>query len=471
MNPRREHPQRNRAPARVWGVLVLVGVGALWLWSVPVAPPPSQRAAEPGPAPATRPTPPDLDPSPSSPSPSTAAPPTALPPPPPPSSGFCEGPDHAPGHAPPHAFAAVQAHLNAHDALTASQRATVDALAALSRGKPSATEMFDALNRDAERSGVPALDAWLGLMALNLGRPFAGARAMDRAVRALPEEHAFWKPLAELLAHSGQVARAATWMKRYAEREPGDWAAGRRARLMEVQAEVEAGFVTVADGRFPLRHDPAVPAERVQAVLAALHDAEPRAAAMLGNLPDPVSVVIYAERADLLASTCAQGWSSAVFDGRMRFQDEAGGALRNDGSLRAVAAHELVHAFQRRLGARRDGWLIEGLARYVAHEENAHYRQVRAMMASSGATIPMGSMMGTLQEFSDAQDSGLAYDQALMMVHWVAEKRGEPALRALVTAEGANTAPVGVELLANAMAVPAEQLDRAFAQWVREGTP
>jgi hypothetical protein len=225
-----------------------------------------------------------------------------------------------------------------------------------------------------------------------------------------------------------------------------------------VQKEVEGAFVELPDRLFPLRFDPAVPRQRVESLVGALRDALPRVERLLGPLDDGVAVAVYAERADLLATTCAQGWAHAVYDGRMRFQNEAGGVLSRPDAMQAVAAHELTHVVHRRHNARSDGWLVEGVARYVAHEEDAGYQRSRKMLLENGSYIPFSSVMGTLMVLEGHQDSALAYDQSLMMVHWVVDSVGEEGLKALL----ADPRPNGQEALASVLGIPVDDLGARF---------
>jgi len=180
-------------------------------------------------------------------------------------------------------------------------------------------------------------------------------------------------------------------------------------------------------------------------------------------LKDPVAVALYNERADLLASTCAQGWAHAVFDGRLRFQNEKGGALGRPEVLKRMVVHELTHVVHRRAGARSDGWLMEGLARYIAQEEDRGYQKSVQLLAQNGGYIPFSSMLPPMMGLEGHDDSALAYDQSLMMVHWVVERSGEEGLERLLHTSEKD----GVAALAQALGLTPDELGPAFLAYVR----
>lgn len=383
-----------------------------------------------------------------------------------PASGFCDGPAGPAGYTRPGAGAATVELLRQAAHQEEQPESTVQALvlARKALGEPSAQAAWELAGRAVRQAAGPAgVHAVAGLTARRAGRPFEAAAALTRAVRMEPGVPALERELAEVLALTHRVDDALLHQRRYLEAEPNDWDAIRRARLWEVTQEVEASFVTVQDPFFPVRHDPAVPASRVAVLQQALREALPRAAALLGPLHDPVAVLVYRERADLLATTCAQGWAHAVFDGRMRFQDEEGGLLRRADGVTRLAAHELTHVLHRRHLARPDGWLLEGLARYVAHEEDASYWATLALLQDNGSHIPFSSLMGTLMVLEGAADSAMAYDQSLMMVHWVVDRRGEDGLRALLL----DTREDGEAALAAALRMEQDALGADFVRWLK----
>lgn len=380
--------------------------------------------------------------------------------------GFCGGPPGPDGYRAPGAMQAVADVVAGEQAEGGHAAALAWVRQALAT--PDAAESETLVGR--ARAVAPTLvsaQALEGLLRLYGGRPFSALGPLAAAVEAQPARTAWWRRLAEAYADTGHAAAAVALMGRYVAAEPDDWAAARRGRLMRVQQDVEQGFVTVSDPLFPTLADPGVPAPRVAALLDALHDATGRIAAVVGPVEEPVGVAVYAERADLLASTCAQGWAHALYDGRMRFQDEAGGALRVPALRQRVVTHELAHVVYRRLGGRRDGWLVEGVARHAAGEEDDAYRGHLAMMARTGAYIPLPSMMGPMMELTDAADSALAYDQALAMVHFVLSTSGAQGLAVLLAdRQTAN----GVEALARATGNTAASVGPAFLAFVQAQT-
>ncbi|MBI5495195.1 MAG: hypothetical protein HY904_09200 [Deltaproteobacteria bacterium] len=445
-----------------WAVVIAVIVIAA-TWQTPAAGPRrAPRAERERPAPARMPVPARADAgwAPDAAKATVMQPPTAGDP-----GGYCDGPAGPAGYARPNAGHEVGGWLanQEHPLPAGAMEAVRQAWA--SHSAEEALELAGEATRAAP--GHAGTQATLGLMARRAGRPFLAAESLARAVSLSGDEGAVLRELADALAVTGRTAEALHHWRRYATAHPDDWEAQRRVRLLETAREVEADFRTHADPWFPVSSHPDVPAERVAAVQQALRNALPRVVALLGPLRDPVAVSIYRERADLLATTCAQGWAHAVFDGQMRFQDESGGVLRRPEALEKVAAHELTHVLQRRTRARADGWLTEGVARWIAHEEDRGYLRTLAALAANGTCIPFSSMMGPLMVLEHAEDSALAYDQALMMVHWVVSRVGADGLAALLRHEQRD----GEAALAGVLGLGRDALTSSFMDWARGAAP
>ena len=254
--------------------------------------------------------------------------------------GFCAGPAGPSGYERPSSGQVVIALLEEehrqHPDAAALQLA-VEAMRAAN--EPASVET--ALRASGRAAGLVSPHAVLGLLARRHARPFLAAQGLGHTLEKRPDLALLNREYAEALAQSNRVDEALVSIRAYLALEPNDWEAARRGRLMEVQRDVEAGFVSVASEDFPIRYDPEVPQATVEALLQTLRTGAPRAERLLGPLKDPVAVALYNERADLLASTCAQGWAHAVFDGRLRFQNEKGGALGRPEVLKRMVVHEL----------------------------------------------------------------------------------------------------------------------------------
>ena len=74
-------------------------------------------------------------------------------------------------------------------------------------------------------------------------------------------------------------------------------------------------------------------------------------------------------------------------------------------------------------------WLDEGLAQFVSGEEGEAHRRSYALMVREHTWIPFASMNDAFLDIEDSQDAGLAYHQALVMVEWLVDRRGERGIR------------------------------------------
>lgn len=137
--------------------------------------------------------------------------------------------------------------------------------------------------------------------------------------------------------------------------------------------------------------------------------------------PQDITVVATATDGQFTALTGFGGGTAAATTSKgIVFSPGAG--LISDDALRIVLRHELFHYATRRDTAA-DGprWLTEGVADYVARP-----RTVAPQPLSSATELPSDTDLAT-----EGPAQTLAYDRAWSFTRFIAERFGEPSLRAL----------------------------------------
>jgi tetratricopeptide (TPR) repeat protein len=259
--------------------------------------------------------------------------------------------------------------------------------------------------------------------------PAAAREALAEAFRLEPDEPAIALAYARRLRHGVELSAALAALDHYLAAHPDDAQLARlRARLLRRREAMPASTPWSSRGLTVLAPS-SVPRRTAEEVLAQTEAALGEAARLLG-VPRraELSVFVYARHADLLHANCAQSWVGALYDGSLHVDAErlAAGpdALT---SLRHEALHASLHGALEETSVRRSApptWFDEGLAQYFAPEEPGPERSF-ALIARERTYVPLASMNGAFLVIDDPRDAGLAYHQALLMVRWLVERRGE----------------------------------------------
>lgn len=280
--------------------------------------------------------------------------------------------------------------------------------------------------------GDAAAHAFVGVVAERQGDDVAAARAYGRAFAIDRGEPGVALALARHLARSPDLDRAAEALDAYLAVVPEDaQAAGLRARI-DIRIEIQPDFTRERLAGVTLLAAPEVDLSLARRTHRAVVDGLDRAAALLGA-PRRVELtaVLYASRADLLASTCVQGWARAAYDGTLHLDGEAL-AGSEDGDQQIV--HEALHAQLDAVAPSAPLWLHEGLAQHLARQWSPEHERSYRLIAERGTWVPFPSLLGTFQVIDDSADARLAYHQSLAMVELLVDRDGEGVIPSLVEA-------------------------------------
>ena len=155
-------------------------------------------------------------------------------------------------------------------------------------------------------------------------------------------------------------------------------------------------------------------------------------------------------------------WVAGVFDGKIRIciDPDTGVTPTLDGLL----AHELAHAMIRKVSAdRAPGWLHEGLAQWCAGRR-LNARDFREIFRGGRKPATLAEMEGSLARKSERAAARASYAEALGLVEYLAQHRGEGTVVCLVRAfaEGLSTE----EALVRETGMTGAQLVGAWRAWV-----
>ena len=226
------------------------------------------------------------------------------------------------------------------------------------------------------------------------------------------------------------------------------------ARLDRARRELSAtpGQRSLASDRFTIFGDEAVPLEDLARIEGALSREHDRQAELFGTtLRGPQTVVVHAGHR-YFSLISIPDWVSGVFDGKIRVSlDSARGFAPQ---AESVLSHELAHAFIRQVSSgRAPGWLHEGLAQWCSGRRipRADFRR------ELGSTRPrsLAEMDGNLAAGFDASKARANYAEALGLVEYLVERRGEGSVFCLVRDLGAG-ADLPAALAREAQMTPAD---------------
>ncbi len=256
------------------------------------------------------------------------------------------------------------------------------------------------------------------------------AAARDRLVRAHaldPEEPAIAWALAWRLEDAADAHAALEAFDAYLAAVPDDRAAARRRARMLVRASTFEGATLYTQGSLTLVATPALPREQAMHALGVVQAGLARGASLLG-VPqrEELTIFVHPSAEAMRRATCTQAWTGAVFDGALETDVETLAAgRRGETSL----AHEAFHASIHPAVPNVPTWLDEGLAEYASGEDRPSLLRSYELMVREHTWIPFATMNDAFLVIDDGTDAGLAYDQALAMVEWLVDRRGERGIR------------------------------------------
>jgi len=171
--------------------------------------------------------------------------------------------------------------------------------------------------------------------------------------------------------------------------------------------------------------------EKVSDRLSATYRAQ---AALFGTRLDASQVVVLYAGRSYFSLVSVPEWVSGVFDGKIRLSIDPDGGVTP--ALEGVLAHELAHALVRKVSNdRAPGWLHEGVAQWC-EGKRVFRKDFREAFAGGRRPLSLKEMEGNLARRADRAASRANYAEALGLIEYLVQQRGEGAVVCLLDALG-----------------------------------
>ncbi len=285
----------------------------------------------------------------------------------------------------------------------------------------------------------PGAHFGLGTAYFHLNEDRLAERELTRALELNPRESAAYQVLGELSYRKDDLEAAASFWEKAVELNPSN--AALRARLERILREhrTEKDFNRDVTGHFLTKYEGRERIETGRIVLRILEDAYGEIGRALSYYPSrEIQVILYSSR-QFQEVTDAPGWSSGVYDGKIRIP--IGGIERETQGLRRLLYHEYTHAVVRSLTPRVPSWLNEGLAQYFEGREVASgQREILRHLAQAGQLPSLSRLEGSFTGLSGNQ-AAFAYLFSLSAVRYMVDQFGMYRIKMVLDelATGADT--------------------------------
>ncbi len=320
----------------------------------------------------------------------------------------------------------------------------------------SAAEAFEQALRYNDSSENAHLG--LGIAYFHLREDRLSERELTRVVELNPRQPAAYQVLGELAYRRDDLETAASHWQKAVEMDPSNAAV--KARLERIQREhrTEKDFNRDVTSHFLIKYEGREKIEAGRIVLRILEDAYGEIGRALSYYPShEVQVILYSDR-QFQEVTDAPGWSSGIFDGKIRIP--IGGIEQETPGLRRLLLHEYTHAAVRSLTPRVPTWLNEGLAQYFeGRQMSSSQREGLRLLAQAEKLPSLRQLEGSFMGLSGGQ-AAYAYLFSLSAVRYLVDQHGMYRIKGVLEelAGGADTA----KALNNAVMLSYEEIDRGW---------
>jgi len=281
------------------------------------------------------------------------------------------------------------------------------------------------------------------------GRVDRAEAALKEAVRLNPENGTALVRLGDLAyQHRSQFEEAvAFWKRAHGHIPDAAWpAVANRISQAERDRLVEQGFVSERTAHFEVRVPQRDP-QALESLRAVLEREYGILEAEFGTGPATISVIIYPE-SDLRRLYNQRDWTLGFYDGRLRLRITE----LSHPQFRALAAHELAHAFLHHVyGSRLPLWVHEGYAQWqerlserteppedrpgggVRRPEGPRTpqeRQIEARVRDRSAWVPLKWLDRRFTQPTGTEDIQRAYVQSRLVVEELMRRHGAATFHA-----------------------------------------
>lgn len=143
-----------------------------------------------------------------------------------------------------------------------------------------------------------------------------------------------------------------------------------------------------------------------------------------GALPSPLTIVVFKDQSELLATTCGKNWAGGIYDGIIKL------FLNEDGTLPSIQTvqHELVHAsLARNYRNRAPMWFEEGLAELFEHRAKPVDPNFQTIVTNR-VYVPMTTLSDGFHLLEAGEEANAAYRQSRILLLWLQQDNGPMSL-------------------------------------------
>jgi tetratricopeptide (TPR) repeat protein len=279
----------------------------------------------------------------------------------------------------------------------------------------------------------------LGIAYFYLRDDSEAERELSKTLELNPKSSIAYQFLGELYYRKDDLKTAVSQWERAVELDPN--ATNIRARLDRIRKELNAekDFNREMASHFLIKYEGREKIEVGRVVLRILEDAYSEVGRSLSFYPDQeIQVILYSGQ-QFQEVTSAPGWSSGLFDGKIRLP--IGGIERETPALRMNLFHEYTHAAVRAITPRCPTWLNEGLAQYFEGRQIDPRQQDNLKQLAQAGTLPsLTSLEGSFMGLNGSQAQS-AYLISLSSVRYMIDTFGLYRVKGVLDelARGADT--------------------------------
>jgi tetratricopeptide (TPR) repeat protein len=304
----------------------------------------------------------------------------------------------------------------------------------------------------------------LGLAYFHLRDDRDAERELMRAAELDPRQAASYQILGELYYRKDDLEAAASYWQKAVDLNPSDSVLLARLERIKKEHRAEKDFNRDVTSHFLTKYEGREKIEAGRIVLRTLEDAYGEVGRALSYYPDrEIQVILYSSQ-QFREVTDAPGWSSGVFDGKIRIP--IGGIERETPGLRRLLYHEYAHAVVRSITPRCPTWLNEGLAQYFEGREiDGQQRSLLRQIARAGKLPSLAGLEGPFIGLGPGQ-AALAYLFSLSSVQYMIDSFGMYRVKAVLEelAAGGDMS----RAISSGITLSYEELDRGWKRSLEE---
>ncbi len=264
-------------------------------------------------------------------------------------------------------------------------------------------------------------------------------RELSKTLELNPKSSIAYQFLGELYYRKDDLKTAVSYWEKAVELNPNLTYIRERLDRIRKEHNAEKDFNREVASHFLIKYEGREKIDTGRIVIRILEDAYSEVGRSLSFYPDQeIQVILYSGQ-QFQEVTSAPGWSSGLFDGKIRLP--IGGIERETQALRMNLFHEYTHAAVRAITPRCPTWLNEGLAQYFEGRQiDPRQQENFKQLAQAGKLTSLTNLEGSFMGLSSSQAQS-AYLISLSSVRYMIDTFGLYRVKGVLEelARGADT--------------------------------